>query len=198
MPLYGQNGIMNIIAKTSSYLSQNITKLRLSKNLSQLQLSRQANIPRSTLTNIESGVGNPSLNNLVRISSALGVSIEELLSRPRTDCQLIKSADVPVLNRSQGRVQLHKLLPDKIKGIEIDRMVLAPEAIMGGHPHLDGTKEYLTVIQGEIIVHVAGDSFTVKQDDVFAFPGNQPHSYRNTKKTSSIAISVVIPVPVFL
>ena len=198
MPLYGQAIDMNALAKTSSYLAHNIEKLRTSKNLSQLQLARQANIPRSTLTNIESGVGNPSLNNLVKISSALGVSIEELLSRPRTDCQLIKSADIPILNRSQGRAQLHKLLPDKIKGIEMDRMVLEPEAIMGGHPHLDGTKEYLTVIQGEIMVHVAGDSFIVKQHDVLAFPGNQPHSYRNTKKTSSIAISMVIPVPVFL
>ena len=189
---------MDILAKTSSYLAQNIEKLRASKNLSQFQLARQASIPRSTLTNIESGVGNPSLNNLVKISSALGVGIEELLSRPRTDCLLVESENVPVLSRSQGKAQLHKLLPDKIKGIEMDRMVLAPEAVMGGHPHLEGTKEYLTVIQGEIMVHVAGDAFTVKQGDVFAFPGNQPHSYRNTKKTSSIAMSVVIPVPVFL
>jgi XRE family transcriptional regulator, regulator of sulfur utilization len=189
---------MDVIAKTSSYLAQNIEELRTNKGLSQLQLARQADIPRSTLTNIESGLGNPSLNNLVRISLALGVSIEELLSRPRVACLLVKSEDVPVLNRSQGRVQLHKLLPDKIKGIEIDRMELAPEAIMGGHPHLDGTKEYLTVIQGEILVHVAGDRFTVKQGDVLAFPGNQKHSYRNTKKSTSVALSVVIPVPAFI
>ena len=189
---------MDIIEKTSSYLAQNIEKLRRNKNFSQLQLARQSGIPRSTLTNIESGIGNPSLNNLVKISAALGVGIEELLSRPRMDSLLVKADEVPVLSRSQGRVQVFKLLPDKIKGIEMDRMVLDPEAIMGGHPHLEGTKEYLTVIQGEIKVHVAGESFNVKQGDVFAFPGNQAHSYRNAKKTSSVAISVVIPVPVFL
>lgn len=189
---------MDIETKTSSYLAQNIEKLRTSKGLSQLQLAQQAKIPRSTLTNIESGVGNPSLNNLVRISLALGVGIEELLSRPRTDCLLVKAAEVPVQSRSQGRVQLHKLLPDKIKGIEIDRMELSAEAVMGGHPHLEGTKEYLTVIQGEILVHIAGERFIVKQGDVLAFPGNQAHSYRNTKKTMSVALSVVIPIPVFL
>ncbi len=189
---------MDTLTKTSAHLAQNIEKLRASKNLSQLQLARLASILRSTLTNIESGMGNPSLANLIKISSALGVGIEELLSRPRTDCHLVKEKDIPVLSRNQGQVQLYKLLPDKIKGIEIDRMELAPEATMGGHPHFDGTKEYLVVLQGEIKIHVAGETYIVEQGDVFAFPGNQPHSYWNMKKTSSIAMSVVIPVPVFV
>ncbi|MCB0413671.1 MAG: helix-turn-helix domain-containing protein [Bdellovibrionales bacterium] len=189
---------MDIVEKTSKYLGENIENLRSLKNMSQLQLAQQAEIPRSTLTNIESGVANPSLKNLIKISLALGVSIEELLSKPRTDCLLIKSNEVPVLIRGQGRVRLHKLLPEKIKGIEIDKLELSAEAVMGGHPHLDGTKEYLTVLQGEVSVHVAGETFNVKAGDVFAFSGNQPHSYRNLRKTTSIGISVVIPMPVFL
>lgn len=189
---------MDAIERTSSFLAHNIEKLRLNKGLSQQQLAKQAGIPRSTLTNIESGDANPSLHNLVKISLALGVSIEELLSKPRTECLLIKAEAVPAQNRSQGKAILHKLLPDRIKGIEIDRLELAPEAAMGGHPHLDGTKEYLTVIQGEILVHIAGEKFHVKQGDVLAFPGHQPHSYRNLKKTSSVALSVVLPVPVFV
>jgi len=95
-------------------------------------------------------------------------------------------------------VKVHKLLPDKIKGLDIDRMEFAAEAVMGGHPHLEGTKEYLTVLQGEILVFVAGESYVVRRGDVFAFPGNQAHSYRNMKKTPSIALSVVIPVPAHL
>jgi len=66
---------------------------------------------------------------------------------------------------------------------------------MVGTPHLAGTKEYMTVLQGEIKVFLAGESFLVKRGDVFAFPGNQPHSYRNLLRTKSIAISVVIPIP---
>src|SRR6266404_7776121 len=167
----------------SRYLGLNIGKLRGKKNLSQQQLAKQAEIPRSTLTNIESGSGNPSLTNLVKISDALGVSIEELLSRPRTDCVLISSDKVPVQNRSNGQVQIYKLLPERIKGIEIDRLEISMGAVMGGHPHLAGTKEYLTILQGEIVVHVAGDSYTVKKGDVLAFPGNQPHSYRNSGRS---------------
>lgn len=189
---------MGPVDKTPIYLSQNIIKLREKKNLTQQKLAQISGIPRSTLTNVESGEGNPSINNLVKISTALGVGIEELLSRPRSDCLLVKSKDVPVFSRSHGRVNIHKLLPDKIKGIEIDRMEIAAESSMGGHPHLEGTKEYLITLQGEIEVHVAGEKYQVKQGDIFAFPGNQPHSYRNNKRTQSVAISIVIPVPLFL
>ena len=189
---------MEDLEKAAGYLARNIEKLRKTKHLSQLQLAKQSGIPRTTLTNIESGTGNPSLLNLVKISAALGVGIEELLSRPRTDCLLIKADKIPIVRRGQGSVQLYKLLPDKIKGIEMDRLELQELGVMSGHPHLEGTKEYLTVIQGEITVHVTGESFVVQQGDVLAFPGNQPHSYRNTRRRTSVAISMVIPVPVFL
>lgn len=180
---------------TPVYLAKNILYLRQKRGLSQQALAALAQIPRTTLTNMESGGGNPSLNNLVKISSALQTSIESLLSRPRTDCHLIKARDVPVQMRSGGRVEMYKLLPDKLKGIEIDRIEIISGATMGGHPHLAGTKEYLTVIKGEVTVFVGGESYTVKKNDVFAFPGNQPHSYRNNKGITSIALSVVIPVP---
>jgi len=181
--------------KTAAYLAKNITSLRHKRNWSQAQLAKNASIPRSTLTHIESGTGNPSLTNLVRISAALGVGVEELLTRPRSDCALITADQVPVQMRSQGKVKMHKLMPDKVKGIEIDRLEFASEAIMGGHPHLSGTKEYLTVIHGAVAVQVAGESYLVSTGDVFAFPGNQAHSYRNPRKTPAVAISIVIPVP---
>ena len=189
---------MEEYSKISIYLAQNIEKLRNSKNLSQQQLAKLADIPRSTLTNIESGVGNPSLANLVKISSALGVGIEELLSRPRSDCLLIRSEQVIVEERSRQQVQVYKLLPDKIKGIEIDRVEFDVGAILVARPHLRGTKEYLTTIQGEVTVSIAGETYLVKKGDVLAFPGDQPHSYRNSFTATSITISVVIPIPAFI
>jgi transcriptional regulator with XRE-family HTH domain len=182
----------------TKYLAANTLYLRKKRNLSQKQLADLAEIPRTTLTNMESGSGNPSLTNLVKLATALKISIESLLSRPRTECHLVKSDDVPVNLKSAGRVQMYKLLPDKIKGLEIDRIEIDGGATMGGHPHLPGTKEYMTVIKGELTIHLAGESYIVKKNDVFAFPGNQPHSYRNNRNTQSIALSVVIPIPASL
>jgi XRE family transcriptional regulator, regulator of sulfur utilization len=188
-------GLMGEDSNASVYLGKNIEVLRGKKGFSQQRLAKLAGIPRTTLTNIESGGGNPSLNNLVKISSALGVGIEELLSRPRSDCQIVRADNLPIQFRGKGQVKIFKLLPDKLKGIEIDRMEIEAESGMVGYPHLSGTKEYLIVLKGEVVVTVGGEPYAIKNGDVFAFPGNQPHSYRNSKTSTSIAISVVIPIP---
>jgi transcriptional regulator with XRE-family HTH domain len=185
---------MSTVEKVSQYLADNLVTLRTKKGLSQQQLAELAEIPRSTLTNIESGSGNPSLQNLARISTALQISIEELLSRPRNECQLILAEDVASESRSQGKVRIYKLIPDKVKGLDVDRMELDGGATMGGHPHLAGAKEYFSVIQGEVTVAVAGEKFVVRKGDVLAFPGDQSHSYRNTGSQRAIAVSMIIPV----
>ena len=87
----------------AGYLAENVTALRRRRDLSQEKLAVLAQIPRSTITHMESGGGNPSLTNLCKLAAALGVSIETLLSRPRQACSLLKAADVPAERRgSEG------------------------------------------------------------------------------------------------
>ena len=185
---------MDALERLPTYLAQNILSLRKKKGLSQDHLARLAEIPRSTLTHIESGSGNPSLLNLARLSAALQVSLEELLTRPRGEIELRGEADIPVQRRAQGKVRIAKLLPDKIKGLDVDRIELDVGATMGGQPHLAGAKEYMTVVKGEITVSVAGERWRVGRGAVLAFPGDQPHAYHNTGGGLAVAVSVVIPV----
>ena len=186
---------MSDLDHVSAYLADNITALRKRSELSQEKLASKAGIPRSTLTHMESGGGNPSLTNLCKLAAALGVGIEELLSRPRNDCSLLQREQVPVLKRSAGKVQVHKLMPDKIRGIEIDRMEFSHGASMSGKPHLQGTKEYLVGLSGTVTVSVAGQHWEVNQGDVLAFPGDQKHGYRNTGRGQGNALSIVLPLP---
>ena len=185
----------NDLTWVAKHLAQNISLLRKKRNLSQLALAKLAGVPRSTVTYMESGQGNPSLQNLVRVAAALHVSIEELLNRQRTSCKLIKANDVPKQKRVQGMAQVYKLLPDPIPGMEMDRMEIEVGGRMGGIPHIPYTKEYLICLSGTVEVQVAGEQYEVKPGDVFAFPGDQPHSYRNIGKSKADCFSVVVLVP---
>ena len=178
------------------HLAANVRALRRARSWTQRQLAERAGIPRSTVASMESGAGNPSLNNLALVSAALGAGIEELLARPRTECMLIRAVDVPVRRRSRGRVIVTKVLPERIRGMEIDRMDLAPGASMAGTPHVRGTKEYFYCLAGDVQLLVSGQMFQVGTGDVLAFPGDQRHSYRNAGSVEASAVSVVVPVPV--
>ena len=172
-------------------LAKNVVSLREKRGLSQAALARLAGIPRSTIAHVESGAGNPSLANLSRLSAALQVSVEELLSRARPRCQLVKAGDVRVVRKSQGVALVSKLLPDPVPGMEIDRMEIEKGGRFGGVPHTPGTREYMTCVKGEVTVTVGGEKFRVGEGDVLAFPGDQAHAYQNSGSGKAVCFSVV-------
>jgi XRE family transcriptional regulator, regulator of sulfur utilization len=72
-------------------------------------------------------------------------------------------------------------------------MDFAPEARLGGTPHLPGTREYFTCLDGRVEIVVAGDRHALTAGDVLAFPGNTAHSYRNPDtRRPARGVSVVI------
>lgn len=177
----------------SNHLARNLRQLRDARGLSQKQLAQLAGIPRATWTNLESGGANPTLAVLTRAAGALRVGIEELLAPPRARCRLFRAADLR--QRGRGRVQVRDLLPDPLPGLRIERLRFAPGARFSGTPHTRGTREYLTCERGQIALTVEGETWTLAEGDVLAFPGDQKHGYANPGSTEAIGYSVLVVAP---
>lgn len=65
-----------------SNLGKRIKKFRSKLHISQDQLAKRANIPFSTLVKIEAGyTPNPSMETLIKIADAFGISLDELAGR---------------------------------------------------------------------------------------------------------------------
>jgi quercetin dioxygenase-like cupin family protein len=68
-----------------------------------------------------------------------------------------------------------------------------PGAVMAGTPHLPGTREFFTCLDGRVNIMVAGDRHALAAGDVLAFPGNLPHSYQNADPLAPArGVSVVV------
>ncbi len=175
----------------NTHISQNLKFLRAKRNYTQKQLSDVSKIPRTTLTNIESGEGNPSLSNIIKLAHALDVSIDLLVSAPRPETVLLREQELPL--EIKGGASITKLLPEKMKGLDIDRVTLDSNQTFRGTPHLGGTREFMTVIKGEIIVRFNGEEFHLYKNDLLAFQGDVHHSYQNPLNSESMYMSIVIP-----
>jgi quercetin dioxygenase-like cupin family protein len=147
------------------------------------------------VSHIESGSGNPSLRSLIKVANALQVSIEELLARPRTEVHLVRSVDLPSTTKSKGAVRVTRLLPDPIPGMLIDRVEIEAGGQLTGAPHLPNSKEYITVVAGDLKISVAGQTHRLKAGDVLAYPGDQPHHYGNVGRGKVTFLSVVVIAP---
>ncbi|HKY31401.1 MAG TPA: XRE family transcriptional regulator [Candidatus Polarisedimenticolia bacterium] len=182
----------------SGHLAANLRYVRQRRSLTQAGLARLSGLPRSTVADAESGLGNPTLGVLSRLSAALQLSVEELLSPPRAQCQLFPKGSLPLAGRGRdGLAVVQRLLPDPIPGMEIDRIELRPGARMTGVPHRPGTREYLACERGRLTLWAAGERFDLSAGDVAAFQGDQPHSYHNTGRVVAVGFSVVTLAPAF-
>ena len=179
-------------ASTASHLARNLVSLRRTRSLTQDGLAKGAGVPRSTIANLESGEGNPSLQVLVKVAQALGVPIDELLASPRAMVRRWKADEVAMRSKGRG-VTIRPLVPEPVPDSIVEVMDFAPGAVMGGTPHLPGTREFFTCLEGRVRLLVAGEVYALETGDVLAFPGNLPHSYQNADGVAPArGVSVVI------
>lgn len=179
------------VSETARHLGRNLASLRSARNWTQTQFARIAGLPRSTVTQIESGDSNPSLKILLTLAAALHVPLEELLAPPESKYKHVKAEDIPVVKQKSG-VTVYGLLPDPISGMEMSRMEFEPKGRNQGVPHLPGTREYFTCIQGTVHVTVGTKTHAIAAGDVLAFAGSQPHAYHNEGTVKAVGVSVVI------
>jgi XRE family transcriptional regulator, regulator of sulfur utilization len=164
--------------KTAAHLARNLASLRHTRSLTQEALAKTAAVPRSTIANLESGAGNPSLAVLVKVAGALGVPIDELLASPRALVRRWPAAELARRHKGRG-VAIRALVPEPVPDEVIELMDFEPAAVMAGTPHLPGTREFFSCLDGRVLLTVAGDRYEIAAGDVLAFPGNLPHSYQN-------------------
>jgi transcriptional regulator with XRE-family HTH domain len=176
------------------HLGRNLRNLREARGLTQQQMAKLSGVPRPTWANLESGASNPTLSVLARVADALQVRLEELIEPPKSVAKLYAAADLPV--RQRGSVQIRKLLPETLPGLEIERMHLPALSSMSGIPHTPGTREYLTCEHGQIELTVAGKKYQLAAGDVVVFRGDQRHGYRNPGQAAATAYSVIAFAPI--
>lgn len=178
----------------SSRLGRNIRELRQARGLTQQQMAKLSGLPRATWANLESGDGNPTLAVLHAVAMAFQVSLEEIVAEPRASAKIFKRGSLP--ERLRGTVRVSTLLPDKVPGMQIERLELPAGARMVGVPHTAGTREYLTCESGELQLVASGESFDMEEGDVVVFRGDQRHSYLNRGRKPAIGYSVVMLRPI--
>jgi len=81
----GRNYAQPIVAATRERwhgrIMDNLVRLREARGLTQVQLAEMVGSHQATISKIESGVGNPTLDLIQRIAAALKVHPSELFSR---------------------------------------------------------------------------------------------------------------------
>ncbi|GAA4847867.1 helix-turn-helix domain-containing protein [Saccharopolyspora rosea] len=142
------------------------------------ELAKRAGIAKSTLSQLESGTGNPSVETLWALGVALGVPFSRLVDPPTPQVRVIRSGQVPMV-RSEQSPYAAALLSSCPSGARRDLYVLELEP--GGRrqadAHIPGTVEHVVVTAGRLSAGPADSPVDLSVGDYVSFSGDVPHCY---------------------
>jgi transcriptional regulator with XRE-family HTH domain len=155
-------------------LAVNLRRARTERNLSLSELSRLSKIGKATLSQLEAGTGNPTIETVFSLSRALELPISDLLDQRRGDgLTVVRSAEVEVL-RGEG-VDLRPLrgitTGDTIVEVYDQRVRSRQDSL--GHV---GT-EHTIVQTGRLGVRVDDREVELGPGDYVGFSARLPHTY---------------------
>ncbi len=176
----------------SNPVCNGIRRLRRVHMLTQTDLAKLAGIPRATLANMEKSTSNPSISVVVKVARALGVTVEELVTKQQSSfVTRVKRKDMQVGRQDNGNYVSTRVSPINAPYVQINDVNMLPGCHTRGKPHPDGSHELFLCLEGTAIIEIQNEKFEVEAGDLIYFPGNLPHNYGNAGLKPVHAVSVV-------
>jgi transcriptional regulator with XRE-family HTH domain len=158
-------------------IAASIRSERERAGLSLSELARCAGIAKSTLSQLESGTGNPSLETLWALSVALDVPFSRLVDhppRPRVTVLRRGEGSTVVSERAHYVATLLASCPPNARR-DIYLLSVEPGPPHESEPHVPGTMEHMVVGSGRALVGPAEQPVELGPGDYMCYPGDVPH-----------------------
>jgi len=179
----GLNAMTNTTSDPKKLISAALQRERTKKGYSLGELSRIAGVAKSTLSQIEAGAGNPSIETLWSLSTALDIPFSVLLEPPKTMVRVLRKGEGTVVNSEQADYQAILLAncPASARR-DLYLTLVQPEETHCSQPHGKGVIEHVIIAQGRALVGLENDPIELFPGDYICYPGDQAHIFQALEK----------------
>jgi XRE family transcriptional regulator, regulator of sulfur utilization len=169
-------------------LGQRLRLERAQRGLSLDTLAERCGVSRSMLSAVERGAKAPTVLVLDAIATGLDTSLARLLGEERAaPVVLLRHADQHVVRDPGGWER--RILSPVLPGVEFElmRTTLGPRVTAGTFsPHAAGSREYLAVEQGELLLTIDATPYRLADGDSIYYAGDCAHAFANPGDEPSI------------
>jgi transcriptional regulator with XRE-family HTH domain len=159
-------------AAFAAEVGRRIQRLRHARGLSLSELAHRAAVGKATLSGLEAGTRNPTLETLWAITAQLEVPLASVLTDPGTPVSRAETV--------HGAAVSGTLLETFTEGTvvtELYRLRIRPGQVQISPAHTRGTVEYLTVFSGTARVGPVDGPLTATAGDHVSWVADVPHLY---------------------
>ncbi|MEV6006487.1 XRE family transcriptional regulator [Streptomyces sp. NPDC051976] len=160
-------------------IAESLQRERRRAGLSLAEVARRAGIAKSTLSQLESGAGNPSVETLWALSVTLDVPFAQLVEPPRPTVRVLRAGEGPAFTaeRSDYVATLLASGPPHTRR-DIYLVSVQPGAPRDSDPHTPGTVEHVVLSTGRALVGLTEDPVEIHPGDYISYPADVAHTFR--------------------
>jgi transcriptional regulator with XRE-family HTH domain len=167
---------------------------REKSGISLTELARRAGIAKSTLSQLEAGTGNPSVETLWSLGVALGVPFSRLVEPPTPAVRVIRAGEAPGVRSEQADFTGILLsVGSRHARRDIYLVELDPGSLRKAEAHIPGSVEHMVVARGRVRTGPAAEPVELRPGDYAAFPGDVEHVYEALEPDTLVVLVMEHP-----
>ena len=162
----------------SQALARNLKRKRLERAISLSELARTSGVSKATLSGLERGTGNPSVDTVWALSRALNAPFGELFDENDQDVvKILRIDEAQVVTSERGFIGRKLLGRQGRGGLEVYVLDLERGAKRNAAPHSPGVIEHVIVVAGRAEVGPDNEPTVIEEGDRVTFSADRPHHY---------------------
>ena len=171
------NALFAMLApRPQDVLAANLRRLRIARRLSLSELARATGMSKATLSSVESGRSNPTIETLAALAGALRVALGELLEEPPVgEVRIVRRGRQGVIDRVEEAE------------VELSERAWGPRQRDESEPGPAGARGGVYVVEGRLIAGPVERVTELTIGDYASFPIDVPHVYE-TERTGARAL----------
>lgn len=174
-----------------THIASALRRERQKADISLTELARRAGVAKSTLSQLESATGNPSVETLWALSVALDVPFALLVQPARPQVQLVRAGEGPrfAADRADYLATVLSTSPPNARR-DLYLITAEPGPARESEPHMPGVVEHVVLSAGRAMVGPSDGPVELAPGDYIAYPGDLPHVFEALEPgTSAVLVS---------
>jgi transcriptional regulator with XRE-family HTH domain len=156
--------------------ASNVRRLRIARDLSVSELARRSGVAKGTLSTLEMGQGNPTIETLSSLARALAVPFADLVAEPLDSAFVVRADELSSFRfpGAAGRIV------DRVFGrevIDVVEVIYPMGEIREAVPDAPGTVTRLYVAEGRLALGLPHETLELRTGDFARFSSDVPHRY---------------------
>ncbi|EPY05014.1 transcriptional regulator [Paenibacillus alvei TS-15] len=161
-------------------LAKNLKAIREKEKLSLEKVAELSGVSKTMISQIERGESSPTITIIWKIANGLKISFSSLINEPEQEAKVVLRDEMKVLTEDSGKYRVYpSFLYQEDRRFEIYTVEIEAHGELSSNSHKDGTEEYVTVFEGQLIIQVNDHEHRLNSGDSIRFKADRPHIYSN-------------------